>query len=839
MSLDNCLTSALDQGEITEREAAWIRNMYEGYRKKARTRGTATAHMDAQAATARRMAADAALKKRRLLLQALAQKRALKDSLAYRTAGGEADLAEGTIALIEHYGTAPFQSMEGLRKAIIGQAHAELTELLKKFERTALTGRTPNAADLDNVVREAFGEHTGDPAAKALADAWAEVADGLRVRFNKAGGDIGKLEGWGLPQSHDPKALLKAKKKPWKEAIRPRLDLSRMRHPVTGDEILEEELDGILDRIWSDIVTNGWASREPSQAPFGRGAVAAQHSEHRFLIFKSPEDWLAYQRDFGQGNPFASMMNHINAMARDIAAVERLGPNPNAMLTFLKQRIEKTGQAKKTGQAVPFAGRSGRADSRARGKIKTIENMWDAYRGNSEVAVDTNLANGLSITRNWLTSSILGSAAASAVPTDPIYQMISRRFAGIPALPVLRDLAGQIKKADRMEAVRSGLILDSAMHVFGTEARYLGTLSGPEWSQVLPDRVLAWQGLTAWTQAGRHSFGLSFQGMLADRAGKSLAELKAARSGTLEKATARTLERWGFTAEDWDAIRKSALHKRDGASFLRPQEIAAVDENLAERVLEMILQETEYAVPSGTLRGRAFSRFGSQPGTLWGEVIRSAGMFKSFAVTYALLYGSRAMREFGASRAAGARYVAAISLTTALGGAISLWLKDIIAGRDPRPIMGKDGNPLAFAGQAFMQGGGLGIAGDFILGDLNRFGGGIGQTLGGPVAELATDFTNLTFGNAVQFATGDTTNAAEETRRFVAKNMPGRSLWFFRLAYDRVLMDSLRRLTDPNAEKAFRRRGRYVSDIGTDTWWSPGQVLPERAPDLDITRPGS
>ncbi len=839
MSIENCLISAMEQGEISDREAAFIKNIYDGYRKKAAGSGTADDDLQAQAKTARRLAEDAVEKKRRTLLQAKAQKTVVADTLAYRTATGKADIGEGTIALLEHYGTAPFQSVEGLRKAIVGQAHAQLTELLQKFERTAFLGKTPNKADMKNIVRELFGESTGDPAAKAMAEAWDQVSDGLRQRFNRAGGAIGKLENWGLPQVHDAKALLRAGKDEWKLKIRSRLDLSRMRHPVTGDEILDFEIDGILDRVWGDIVTNGWASREPSQAPVGRGAIAGQHAEHRFLVFKSADDWLEYQRAFGQGDPFASMMNHINGMARDIAAIERLGPNPQAMLTFLKQRIEKAGQARKTGEAVPFAGWQARADSRARGKIAAIDNMWEAYRGNAEVAVDTHMASGLSVTRNWLTASILGSAVLSAIPTDPIYQMLARRFVGIPALYTLRDLAGEMRKGGRMESVRAGLILDSAMHTFGTQARYLGTLSGPEWSQVLPDRVLAWQGLTAWTQAGRHAFGKSFQGMLADRTGKSLAELQAAKSGTLEKATGNALERWGFTAEDWDKIRGAALHSRDGATFLRPQEIAAVDERLAERVLEMILQETEYAVPSGTLRGRAFSRFGTRPGTLWGEVVRSAGMFKSFAVTYALLYGSRIWREFGRSRAAGAGYAGAILLTTSIGGAMSLWLKDIAAGRDPRPILGKDGNPMGFAGQAMMQGGGFGIFGDFILGDLNRFGGGIGQAIGGPIADTATDLVNLTVGNAVQLATGDTTNAAEEARKFIAKNTPGRSLWFLRLAYDRWLMDNMRRLTDPKAEKAFRRRGRYVSDLGTDTWWSPGQGLPARPPELDVLRPGS
>jgi len=838
MSIDACLKSALEQGELSEGEASMVRALYEGYRKKAGANGTADADLAAQAKTAKRLAADAKQKKRRVLLQAKAQKRAIEDTLTYRTAKGEQDIAEGSISLLEHYGTAPYQSVEGLKKAITGRAHAQMVEVLERFERTKFLGTTPHKADLKNVVREAFGENTGDAAAKGMASAWTEVADGLRQRFNRAGGDIGHLENWGLPQIHDPQALLRAGKETWKEAIRSRLDLSKMRHPETGDEILEFEISDILDHVWSEIVTQGWASKSPSQVPNGRGALAGQRAEHRFLIFKSADDWLGYQRDFGQGDSFAAMMQHINVMARDIAAMERLGPNPNAMMTFLRQRVEQAGKLKQAGHQQPFGGKAANAENRANKYSNGLSNMWEAYRGNLEVPVDTVWASGLAATRNWLTSAILGGAVVSAVPTDPIYQAMARRFVGIPALSTLQDMISGFRKSSRMEAVRSGLILDSAMHVLGTQARYLGTLSGPQWSRWLPDRVMAWQGLSAWTQSARHSFGLSFQGMLADRVHLSLADMKRSKAKTLERATAKTLERWGISENEWDLIRSASLHKRDGASFLRPQEIAAVDEGLAERVLEMILSETEHAVPSSTLRGQVFMRGNTRPGTLWGEIVRSAGMFKSFAVTFALLYGSRAYREFGAGVAAGAKYTSAIFLTTALGGAVSLWLKDIVAGRDPRPIFGKDGNPMAFAGQAFMQGGGFGIVGDFLLGDLNRYGGGPAQTLSGPVVELGADFLNLTAGNAVQFATGEETKALEEARRFVQKNTPGRSLWFLRLAYDRVLMDNLRRLTDPKAEKAFNRRGRYVRDLGTDTWWYPGRNLPERSPDFDILRNG-
>src|SRR3546814_16868336 len=68
--------------------------------------------------------------------------------------------------------------------------------------------------------------------------------------------------------------------------------------------------------------------------------------------------------------------------------------------------------------------------------------------------------------------------------------------------------------------------------------------------------------------------------------------------------------------------------------------------------------------------------------------------------------------------------LAQLMVWTTLAGYGAMSTKDILKGRTPR-------NPLdpATWAAAFVQGGGAGIYGDFLLGETNRFGGGLLQTL--------------------------------------------------------------------------------------------------------------
>jgi hypothetical protein len=373
--------------------------------------------------------------------------------------------------------------------------------------------------------------------------------------------------------------------------------------------------------------------------------------------------------------------------------------------------------------------------------------------------------------------------------------------------------------ANKRDAVRGGLILDSAAQILHQEARWAGAMQGPEWAQYLADRVVASTGLAAWTQAGKHAFGLSIQAELASRAGGTFGDLPAGLQ--------RLFRRYGLTPVDWDAIRAQGAGDPD---FLTPQMVQASGvQNLAERYLEMILQETEYAVPSGGLKAQAISYGGLRRGVARDEFWRSAGQFKMFGLSVAMLQGQRIASEIIAKGGwRGAGYAAGLLITTTLYGALAIQLKELAKGRDARPM-----DDAKFWGHALLQSGGLGIYGDFLFAETNRVGGGLARTLVGPTADVAAGILALGPGNVAQWVRGEKTNTGREVVRFLAQNTPGGTNWYLRLAYERVLLDNLQRLADPEAHAAFRRKVQMQRrDYRNEFFWAPGETAPQRAPDL-------
>jgi hypothetical protein len=124
---------------------------------------------------------------------------------------------------------------------------------------------------LHNVIREAFGEDTGDLAAKQLAQAWMQTAEGLRTRFNAAGGGIGKLERWGMPQTHDMLAVRAVGFDEWRNYIAPLLDRERMLDSVTGMKMTPQGLEMALRGVYETVRSDGWAKRKPG----GNAALAS------------------------------------------------------------------------------------------------------------------------------------------------------------------------------------------------------------------------------------------------------------------------------------------------------------------------------------------------------------------------------------------------------------------------------------------------------------------------------------------------------------------------------------------------------------------------------------
>ena len=268
----------------------------------------------------------------------------------------------------------------------------------------------------------------------------------------------------------------------------------------------------------------------------------------------------------------------------------------------------------------------------------------------------------------------------------------------------------------------------------------------------------------------------------------------------------------------------------DPIRYLKASDIA--DERLAERYLEMILQETERAVPSGTVANKALWVGQNQPGSFRGELMRSISMLKSYGTIVLMQDWGRVAAEIGRGRKlGGARFMASIVISSTLLGALAMQLKSLSRGEDPRPM-----DEPEFWGAALMQGGGMGIYGDYLFGSVNRFGGGFAGSLAGPVASRASNLWNLTGGNVIQFAQDEPTNFGRESVSFARMNlsMP----FYLRLAYERVLLDELQKVADPEAYQAFRRKAsKLKTQFKTGYWWAPGETGPRRAPDFGNIAP--
>lgn len=741
----------------------------------------------------------------------------------------------------------PGLSAEGQALAVKGLFDAKLADVMEKFALKAGTFYSPNRALLGNVVREAFGEETGDAAAKALAKAWGDTAELARQMFNESGGTIGKLADWGLPQSHDAAAIYKAGKARWIAFTAPLLDRTKMVDKLTGAPVTAERLtapDGLLSRIHDRILTKGLIDKFPPEHP-GGGALAMTRGEERFLVFKGADNWTAYQREFGQGDAYQAMIAHLDGMGQDIGLMRTLGPNPEAQFRWLKAFASREAQIERMNGAAGAVTTATRAIDRA-------QSMFDHYTGKASVPIDERMARWGATIRSYLNGADLGGAILSDMPSAPVFGAMARSFMGVKFQGDIGQFAGLLlDPAVRADARRMGFINEVARDgLVGVTQDSLRSMTAGEktlngmnvLARKLPSAVMRAQGLTGSFEARRRSFRMSFMGALADASQKTLPDLAAGSSQ--ERALAAELGNRSFTPADWDAVRATpAWTPRPGVKFLRPVDIADhAGQDLALRVGEMVMNGEQLAVPvSGSLWTRSALTMGN-PGTPMGELTRSFFMFKTFLVNTAYQYGEelflRNVARYGGgigAYGATAAHAAGIMGMLTVSGAVSLQLKRLARGEDPLPM-----NTPQFWGAAMLQGGGLGIVGDFLFSQTARNDKGPIVTSFGPTGQLVSDALDLTTGELGDVLyrrqhPGSRARDQEVSRlaHDASAYIPFASLWWARLAFNRAVVDQLEQAMDPDAKERYARAARQAQrQSGAGDWWARGALLPERAPDL-------
>ncbi len=846
MGLKDCLISAAEQGEISREEAAALSDDFDTRFAQLRNgMSEDAARSRAREDLAAAMQAEAKEKRRRADLTE-ARRIGIKGFLqGYRDRQGKPNVYEGAMALLSHYGFRGASSVRGRTEAIIAGAQRNLDEVMFAFERRGLLGQRANRAMIGDFVKELHGEASGDATAKMLARATSEVFEDLRQRFNAAGGAIGKLENFGLPHSHDRLKVKGAGREEWKRAIAPLLDANRMVNPVTGQPVGAGGLNAALDHVYSSIVSENRATFTPSMARRGQGAIASQRQDERFLIFRDAASWTEYNRAFGKGDVVQAVFNHVNGMARDIAAMEVLGPNPAAMVEYLKQVTAH--EAGKLEAGLPSLAKEPRLikGSQARLQSWRIDSLWQALRGRQTIV--SGWAETTTNLKNVLTSAQLGSTVLLAAATDPFVARASRKLAGLPVMSTLGDMISMLSKSNRQEIIRAGVVWDEYMHVMQDEIRFAGPAMGADWSRWLADRGLVWTGLQPMTVGRKLVEARAWQSHIADEARK--------RFDQLDQRFRAVLDGFGVDGATWDIWRKAV----DPQGFVTQRQIelnggavqyldmsggalqspahaaeakALAHRAAAEKLSEVITSWSERAVPSGTPNARSAVTGIVQRGTIAGELVDAMLQYKSFGLSFTAMQ-LEAVTEMATRRGggkgwrSGLGYFAPLAIGLTVGGAAYIQIKQLLDGKKPESV-----NPLENPGfwvKAGFQGGGFGLFGDFIKAAENRFGQSMIEALAGPAVAFVGDTAKLTAGNVISAAMGDKINPGRDVVKYLRRYTPLiASNWATRGAYNRLVLDNLQWMLDPKADKSFKAQASNARKNGTPFWLPPGSYTPYR-----------
>lgn len=703
----------------------------------------------------------------------------------------------------------------GLMQLIEAAGDKQGAGLGRKFLMAAFDAENP--AMTRDIVKEIFKNadgSTGNTVAKEAARAWLDTIEGLRQRFNAAGGDVGRLEYGYTPQPHDRTRIRKAGREAWVDATLPLLDRNRYVQE-DGSRMGDAEVRAMLSHAWESITTDGLNKLEPGQFK-GYGARANRHGDPRQVHFADGEAWGAYMHRFGSGTLYDAMMGHVAGVTRDIALVERYGPDiqGNARLQFdLAAKAD------------------GRKPDQLTGAF-TIDprTYWDFITGKTTTAADQSLAQAFSFTRNLMVASKLGGAVISSV-TDLGTLAITAGYNRLPYWQLVKDIGSQASKETREWMSGHGMIAESVANSLN---RWSGDTLGTGWSGKFANATMRWSLMNAWTDGLRQGFTLTMNA--------KVGELSRKAWGELDQFDQVRLQRAGITEADWKVLNALPLEQFKGRELLTPQAIKnAGHQDLAARVFGFIADESEFAVVNPDLAARSITTMGGQQAGTWGgEFARTITQFKSFPVAMFTRHWRRMfegdMGADGAPMLANRNVYGFALMTTLLGlGAVATQTKQVLQGKDPI-----DMEKPRFWAKALAQGGGFGIAGDLFLIDPSSSGSDAAATaiknLAGPTVGSATELIlkNVTE-NVWQAAEGKDTHWQAEMTKWVQSNTPGANVWWVKPLIDHGFLNSMHESLSPGYLSRVQQRA--YKDWGNRYWWAPKDALPQRAPDFEAALP--
>lgn len=701
-----------------------------------------------------------------------------------------------------------FERMRQADDYVTGVRNEYLSELVDAVQAVEprFLGLMHDPASVRAFARAVVDGDTSDPVMAKAANTYIVALESMRLRSNAAGTDIGRLDYGYLPQPHDVGRVATAGKDGWVDYVFPRLRRERYLRE-DGDAMGDAEVLDLLRKAYDTIATEGRNKRVPGAA--GQGSRATRFDDaHRVLHFKDADSHLDYLANFGRGSMMDAILGHVGSMAKNIGLMEEFGANPNSTYRLLKDSAE--GADNTTGARASWH------------EFATLDMTWDTLSGVTAQPVSPRMAQFFQGVRNFTTAVKLQGVMLSSI-TDAPLQVLVARSAGVPMGESMKSVFRGFGKGKREIAHDLAIGMDE---IAGEMARWHTDNLSQGWTAKLANSTMKLTLVEGWTNSLRRGYALTLS--------RALERHRHTDWIALDEAGRRRMESAGVTEADWriwqEAPAQDGMLTKDG---IRAVDASEADLNRAtSRLLGYLDAEARTAVLAPDLTTRASLQQGTKAGTWGGELLRSLTLFKSFPLAIVDKH-LRRLRNIPSTQGKVA-YSAAMLSSLQLFGAVSLQLKDLVQGKDPRDMTTKK-----FWMAAFIQGGGAGIFGDMVytgLGGENRGGRANWEGFAGPVVGTGIDaFSVARKGAGVAFGDEDPEKLRRdfgaEALRFSKGNTPFINLWYLRGATDHMVFHDLQEQLSPGYLRRMRRRAE--KDWNQRYWWEPGEAVPDRAPDLE------
>ena len=690
----------------------------------------------------------------------------------------------------------------GLKQATLENDEIrKLVNAIRSLGKDAWNDFSEGRIDLE-IMREMIGEPTGVKGAKDIARILKQSQNSWRLRLNDLGANIGELDDWITRTTHNTEKMAAASKGSrllddnrlaWVEYIQTKLNLKRT-FPDVNDPI---EINKILSSIYDSLMTGDHLKYGGTNSIYGTKNVTNRLNSSRVLHFKDLQARQEYNIKFGEPSLQTSVFNVLTSSAKNIVMMQELGTNPqdtfNKILALLKKKYKSSDY-----EIVRDL------------NFENFKGSFAEIDGSANIAGSQILAKIGEVVRSTGDMARLGGTAITSFADLGPY-MTTTNFQGRGLLTGLFEainglLGGNNKAAmEALEVISNSVVVSNRGNVYADGADGTGAINN------LRNKFFKWNGLNGWVASLKSSMALGVS--------KFYGSLSETKFLDLEKRERNFLTLYGIDEGKWNMLRSIKTLAVDNKRYLTAEAVDDISDDVINTYVGRKLSAREirnfkkdlqltwknvlndqgtHGTPEPDTQIRSITRMGTVRGTAMGEVNRFVMQYKNFSVSLYKKILRREMDSYGPdeSKLIGASMLASTLMLGTIFGYIVLSVKDMLSGRSPR-----DPKKSAVIMQAFVQGGGGGIYGDFLMSEVqNQYGNGVLETAAGPTAgdikKLIDVVRNM----------NEPKKAGKKFLQLAEGHTPFINLYYTKAAYDYLIGYQIKEYLDPGFFNRMKKR---------------------------------